>query len=319
MKIVGNAFARLQQIDQRDNEFPVPAALTPPFTSEQAKAWLSASSNARTAAEFDMKQLAEIGEHAYLPEQTVSGRMADYSFRDIDRLTRAVQSRFNGVQQGYQQSLANIEQRMNELENQVQQPRTTDDTPTTTRHRQALDDMQDIVQSGIHLEATLKRPTDTWDQRLSDLRQRRADYDKERDQLIAAVRLPEPKTSDNEMMDIARKILAKPDYEFGEHGPVILTAAQIVSREKESSEIEIDDISTYGGSVTLSGTETTWTYRWREFQFATALQEADSELWRIYYIKAKNFTSGGNQTPLNQWISGGVVATDLITKEAVFR
>ena len=208
---------------------------------------------------------------------------------------------------------------MAELDNQVQPPRTTDDADTTARHRASLDAMQDVVQSAIYLESVLKRPTQELETRLTGVRERRAAYDQTRNTLIAAVRMPKPKSTDPEMLAIAKRILANADYEFGPHGPVLLNASKMTSREKKSSEIDIDKVSTYGGNVTLSGTETTWTYRWKEFQFATALQEPDSDLWRIHYIMAKNFTSGGNKTPLNQWISGGVVATDLITRDAVFQ
>lgn len=319
MKIVGNAFARLETIDNRDKEYPVPPPLSPPFSAEDARAWLSAGSKARQAAEFDSKQLKEIGEHAYLPEQTVSGRMARYSFRDVERLNRRVQGRFNGVQGSYKQSMANVEQRLAELENQVQPPRTTDDAPTTARHRQSLEAMQAVLQSAIDLESVLKRPTAAFESRLTEMKRWRAAYDRTRDEQIAAVRMPAPKSTNAEMLAVAKKVLANPDYEFGPHGPVVLNATEIVSREKKTSELDIDKIGTYGGKVTLSGTETTWTYRWREFQFATALREPQSELWRIHYIMAKYFTSGASKTPLNRWVSGGVVATDLITREAAFR
>ena len=131
--------------------------------------------------------------------------------------------------------------------------------------------------------------------------------------------MPVAKSQNAEMLAIAKEVVEYPGYEFGQHGPVVLNATGMTDREKETSEIDIDKVEVYGGDVTLSGTETTWTYRWREFQFATALQEPDSDLWRIHYIMAKYYTSGSSSTPLNQWISGGVVATDLIRREQVFR
>ena len=180
LKIVGNAFQRLKIIDNRNNEYPVPAALQPPFTADQAKAWLDAGSKARTAAEFDMKQLQEIGQNAYLPEQTVSGRMAEYSFRDIDRLARAVRGRFDAVQQSYVESNNNITSRLAELDNQVQEPDAGNDSKTTDRHRNALDEMIEVALSTVHLESVLNRPVDQAISRVESLKNRRVEYDQNR-------------------------------------------------------------------------------------------------------------------------------------------
>lgn len=318
LEIVGDAFARLEQVENRGREYPVPEPLSPPFTREQAQAWLDAGSKARTAAEFDMKQLQEIGPNAYLPDQTVSGRMARYNAKDIDRLARTVRARFDAVQQGYVQSHANIDTRLAELDNQVQSPKASDPAATTDRHLQALDQMVTVAQSAVHLENVLQRPVDAVGSRVEELRARRVAYDREREALIDAVRMPEPARSDPEMVAIAEEILEKPRYEFGPHGPIVITSSQITTREKKSSEIDIDKVQVSGSQVTMSGTETTWTYKWREFQFATALREGRDDLWRIHHIMAKYYTSGSESTPLNVWISGGVVEGDLIRESAVF-
>jgi hypothetical protein len=34
------------------------------------------------------------------------------------------------------------------------------------------------------------------------------------------------------------------------------------------------------------------------------LKETDSDTWYIWWLTAKNFSSGGSRTPLNKWISG---------------
>ena len=318
LKIVGNAFERLATIDNRDKEYPVPAALQPPFTQTDAQAWLAAGSKARTAAEFDMQQFKEIKTYAYLPEQTVSGRMAQYSFRDIDRLSRNVQSRFNSVQAGYGTTHANIKRRLAELDNQVQAPSAGHDLDTIQRHRQALDDMVPVARSVVHLESVLKRPTNDANTHVEALQQRRTSYDRELDALIDRVRMPEPKSPDATMLAIAEEVLKNPRYEFGAHGPIVLTSTGMTEREKQSSEIDFDKAEVSGNTLKLSGTETTWTYRWREFHFMTALREPGTDLWRLHQITPKYFTSGGTNTPLNSWISGGVVATDLIRENAVF-
>ena len=120
------------------------------------------------------------------------------------------------------------------------------------------------------------------------------------------------------MMKIAEQILSKPKYEFGEHGNIVLTTGEIVERERKDSEIDIDDAElTLSGDIKMSGTETSWTYKWKEFKFATPLKETDSDTWYIWWITAKNFSSGGKNTPLNQWISGGATKGNLILPENI--
>ena len=313
LKILGDVTARLQQIENRDQEYPVPQVMNLPFSEAQASAWLQASSKARTAAEFDFKQLQEIAPIAHLPEQTVSGRMAEYSFRDIDRLGRIVRSRFDGVQAGYNQTIANIDMRLQELGNQVQSGGASANTERVAKDRSILDEMISVAESSVILESVLQRPTDSAAAVVESVRQRRLSYDTDRDKAIDATRLPAAASTDPERLRIAREIIATPRYEFGEYGPIVLNTATIKEHEKETSEIDIEKVDvSLSGDLTMSGTKTTWFYKWKQFQFAVPLRETGSDLWRVYYINAKFFTSGGPVTPLNEWISGGVVEGDLI-------
>ena len=318
LKIVGDVFNRLDKIENRNIEYPVPEPLQPPFSYEQAETWLTAGSKARTAAEFDSKQLQELATYAYLPEQTVSGRMARYSFRDLDRLNRNVSSRFKAVQQGYVETRQNIDRKLADLDNQVQTPTASDTKETTKRHREALKTMAPVAKSAVYLEKVLQRPTEKDQKRLNLINDRIEAYERNRDSSIDAVRMPKPKSNDPKLIAIAKEVLENPQYGFGVHGPIVLNADRITDREKETSEIDIDKVSAYGGKVRLEGTETTWTYKWKEFQFSTALKEENSDLWRIHYITAKYYTSGSETTPLNKWISGKVVDTKLIRKKHVF-
>ncbi|MDA0339570.1 MAG: hypothetical protein O2910_06990, partial [Proteobacteria bacterium] len=65
----------------------------------------------------------------------------------------------------------------------------------------------------------------------------------------------------------------------------------------------------------LSGTETTWTYKWREFKFATPIKETGSDNWHIWWITAKKYSSGAESTPIGRWISGGATKGSLILKD----
>lgn len=315
---LGDVPARLRQIENRDQEYPVPEVLKLPFNETQASTWLQASSKARTAAEFDFKQLQEIAPIAHLPEQTVSGRMTEYSFRDIDRLGRVVRSRFDSVQTGYQQTISNIDSRLQELGNQVQKGSASANAERVTQDRANLDEMIAVAESSVILETVLQRTTESAQAVLETVHQRRKDYDLDRENAIDKTRLPAAASTDPERLQIAEQIIAIPRYEFGEHGPIVLNTAEIKEHEKETSEIDIDKVDvSLSGDLTMSGTKTTWFYKWQQFQFAVPLREEGSDLWRIFYINAKYFTSGGPVTPLNEWISGGVVEGDLI-REANF-
>ncbi|MEM7172874.1 MAG: hypothetical protein AAF530_22110 [Pseudomonadota bacterium] len=314
---LGDVNARIAQIQNRNDEFPVPAPLVPPFGESDVKEWIFAGSKARSAAEFDYKQIQEIAPIAYLPEQKVSGVMADFSFRDLEGLAKAVEGRYAAIQQGYVQTNENIKTALQELENQVQAPTAYTTASEAARHQDALNEMILVAESAMHLEAGLGRPTTEVEGAVADLRDRRKNYDLEREGAIDAVRMPEAASTDPNMLAIANKIIENPSYGFGVHGPIVLNTSKITEHQRKESEIEIDEIDTFGGNLQLSGTQETTIYKWKEFQFATALKEDDSDLWRIYYIKPKIFSSGGSKTPLNEWISGGVVEGEFIREENV--
>ncbi|RZV46566.1 MAG: hypothetical protein EX258_09870 [Sphingomonadaceae bacterium] len=203
------------------------------------------------------------------------------------------------------------------MENKVQAPTARTNAVDAARHREALDQMVVVAESAVHLERGLNRPSDEPEKIVADLRERRANYDLQREQAIDAVRMPKSVSTDKKMLAIAKEVVEKPRYEFGAHGPIILNTAKMTEHAKKESEIEIDKVDTFGGKLQLSGTQETTIYKWTEFQFATVLKEEDSDLWRIYYIKPKFFTSGGSTTPLNEWISGGVVEGELIREENI--
>jgi len=128
--------------------------------------------------------------------------------------------------------------------------------------------------------------------------------------------MPEAVSTDAERLAIAKDVLERPKYNFGDHGPIILNTKEILEKERKESEIEIDDVDVFGGEIRMSGTKETTVWKWKEFQFATTLKD-ENGLWRITYIKPKFFTSGASTTPLNSWISGGVVEGDLIREENI--
>jgi hypothetical protein len=162
-----------------------------------------------------------------------------------------------------------------------------------------------VANSSVYLETALGRESAEAETMVARIQQAQSEFARKRDLALKSSRLPESKSDNGDMLKIAEQILAKPRYEFGQHGPIVLTTSEIVEREREDSEIDIDDAElTLSGDLKMSGTETTWKYKWQEFKFAAPLKEKGSDTWYIWWITAKNFSSGGARTPLNQWVSG---------------
>jgi hypothetical protein len=112
--------------------------------------------------------------------------------------------------------------------------------------------------------------------------------------------MPEPASTSEELQRIAKDTLAKPSYGAGKILRLVINSDK-VTREKESSEIEIDEVDIrLSGDVKLSGTKTTTRYQWEQFQVATAEPVADK--YFIFYNTLKYFTAGATTTPLNRWL-----------------
>ena len=202
------------------------------------------------------------------------------------------------------------------MDQQVQEPTARTNNTDLARHRNALDDMIPVAESLVNLESVLGNSTEEAEAGVTSIRERRKTYEAQREASIDLVRMPAALSTDTERLAIAREVLENPKYEFGEHGPIILNTKEILEKERKQSEIEIDDVDFFGGEIRMSGTKETTVWKWKEFQFATALKEEGGQ-WRIYYIKPKLFTSGASTTPLNLWISGGVVEGELIREENI--
>jgi hypothetical protein len=124
---------------------------------------------------------------------------------------------------------------------------------------------RDIANSSIYLEKALKRKPQLAQQTLAKQDEVEQRFQQNRKIALQSSRLPEAKSTDSGRIEIARQILQNPKYEFGEFGPIVLTTDTIIEREKKSSEVEFDKAElTIGGDIKLSGTETTWTYKWME-------------------------------------------------------
>ena len=155
-----------------------------------------------------------------------------------------------------------------------------------------------MAQSSVYLEQALSHDPKEALAMIAMIEKAKVVFKRKMTIALETSKLPAPESKDKKLLAIAKEILANPKYEFGKHGKIIITTSEIVDRERKDSEIDIDDAEiTLGGDIKMSGTETTWTYKWQGFKFATPIKETDSDTWYIWWITAKNFSSGGARTP----------------------
>lgn len=314
---LGNVQERLATLELNSSKYPAPKPLAVPFTQVEAEAWTKASSEARTVAEHNLKELAKIAPLAYLPNNPGTPQNGHpYDAQDVERLTRNAQATLKEVEQNYADMASALKSRLNQIQADLgvrwQDDPASDEKRWTfigegkaeeaeTFYNEALA----IANSSVSLEKSLGRTPTLALETITTIEKAKAQFAENRKIALESSRLPEAKSNDKKMLKIAEEILTNPKYEFGEHGKIVLTTSEIVEREKKSSEIEIDDAEfTLSGDLKMSGTETTWTYKWKEFKFAVPLKETGKDEWYIWWITAKNFSSGGDKTPLNKWISG---------------
>lgn len=314
---LGDVQQALAMIEANSHNYATPAPSSIPFSNEDAKAWIKAAGSARTVAEHNLQQLGLVEPLAYLPNNPGTPQTGSpYDLNDVLRLRRNSTEMLNAVQANYETMAQQLASRMQ----QIEQDTLTrwQDNPESDEKRwlfiadgqqeeaeAVYAEAQAIANSSVYFERVLGREPEQALALIPKIEQALVDFEKNRRLALNSSRLLEPKSNDEDMLDIAERILAIPRYEFGEHGPIVLTTSEIVERERRDSEIEIDDAElSLSGDLKMSGTETTWTYSWQEFKFATPIREAKRDTWYIWWITAKNFSSGGPHTPLNQWISG---------------
>ena len=323
---LGNVQARLKLIESNGRKYAVPKPLSLPFTPEEAKAWVKASSDARTVAEHNNKELAKIAPIAYLPKNrgTVQSG-APYDSDDVKRLSRWADKMFKSVQSGYKTTSDRLESRMAQMEEEVD--RRWKDNPDSEKRWTFLKadqieqadklyaDGLDMAKSSIALESALGRTTKRGDDLIVKIEKAKSDFAAHHKIALDTSRMPKPKSKNKKQIKLAKGILAIPRYEFGEHGPIVLTTEKITEHERKDSETKFDDIEFHlNGDATLTGTKTTWTYKWKEFRFATPIKDDDGK-WHIYWVTARNYSQGSSITPLDQWISGKVTKGNQILKK----
>lgn len=327
---LGDVQARLAAIEAALIAHPAPHWLPAPFTEAEALQWEANLSAAKGTAEAAIGQIQQIAAAAHLPPtRGTVAQGAAYDRQNLERLLGVAKRTLRGVEESTQLTFRNLQAQIEALGGELEFLRNLD--PENPHHRTnaflregaaadiygQFDRLRRIAESVTAFQVASGRdPSPVALARIADILTARESYAANRKAAIGASRLPEPASADPRRLANAREILAQPAYGFGEHGPIILTTPAIVEREKEVSRAEIRDIEfSLSGDITLSGTQTTWTYRWEEFTFATPIRDAESGTWYVWWITAKKFSSGWERTPLGRWVAGGAVKGDQILPE----
>jgi len=327
---LGDVQSELAGIEAELHSKRPPQALIAPFSAKTAKLWVAAAVDAKQTAQSSMQRLPEIVKTARL-EKSNAGTVqqgAAYDQQDIDRLSRLAQGNIAKVDQARDSTLANLKAQLDGVNNELEYFRQLD--PNNSTHRMnaflkegaaeeihsRLDEQYKIANSAANYMAAFgQAPTDNLKNRLDEITQLKAQYDVQLEQAAGAYTLPNAASDDPSLLAVAKKIIEKPAYAFGKHGPIVLTSKGVVDKEREESETKFTEVDvSLSGDITLTGTETTWTYRWQEFKFATPVEEADGS-WYVWWITARKFSSGGSRTPIGEWVSGKSVKGSLIRRE----
>lgn len=328
LKKLGNTQKRLATIEANSRKYAAPKPLKPPFSQEDAKTWVKKASEAKTVGEHNLKELATIAELAYLPKNRGTVQQgAPYDSDDVKRLQRMAKGLILQGENGYKsmtEMFKNYERetKMNVFDVPLPDPKGEKNyiyIGGGSTAKEYLDRYQkyiDINQSAGYLEEALGRNSKAQKETVKKIEGIKAQYLANIVTALKSSKLPKPASKNGKMKKIAKKVVETPKYKFGKHGPIVLTTKKITTHEREDSEFDVENVDvSISGDVKLSGTKTTWKYKWKEFKFAVPLKENDKDEWYIWWITAKNFSSGGPTTPLNKWISGKATKGNMILKK----
>jgi hypothetical protein len=319
--------AALARIEANLHALPEVAWLPAPFNNDEALAWVDLAATTKIAAEEAIAELQQIAATAELPltRGTVQ-QGAAYDRQDLGRLQRLAETRVQRIDETVAETLGNLRGQFEIQNRELEYFRELDpDNPNHRSNAFLADGAQERVYGQLQAHLGRAESVVAWQwafgldapqsavDRINEINMLRERYALQRTQLIASSRLPEPASEDPQLLAIAQQILANPAYEFGTHGPIVLTTSAVTEHEREVSRAEIREMDvSLSGTVTLSGTQTTWQYRWQEFRFATPIQDNSSGNWHVWWITARNYSSGWERTPLGRWVSAVTVQGDLI-------
>jgi len=320
---LGNPAELMAAVDAKLQGKKVPRSLIAPFSDEEAQEWY--------------KQINEI---KLVSKEVVSEvqRIAAATNLDLTGGKYGVQranSMLHWADKAVRDSNAAVKQSTDQLNNQFKfqderelpyfrklDPNNESDRANAFLQEGAeariyarLDRQLAMSKSFLAFEKATGNVSDTKRQRVAELIGLRKKYSEDLIKAVGVSRLPKAVVNDANMLSIAKQVIEKPRYKHGQHGPIILTTKEIITLEKEVSRDTVKDVDiTSTGKLTWSGTRETWNYKWQEFKFATPIKDESGD-WYIWWITAKNYSSGASTTPINEWVSGRTTKGSLILEE----
>ena len=311
---LGDVQARLRNLENTIRQRPFPQHPPMPYKDTDIINWIKAAAPFRKVAIENYQTLAVIAEKAWLPNNSgVVQQGAKYDMNDVSRLQNSLRGdveKIDGTVKQIELNLnAGIDQSLQTIEwwdaldpkNEHQQVNNFIGESSEATAMEILNKELQLAEAALSFDQALNRKTidqrKAWRDRVKTTI---VNYQARRNQALNLSRMPKADSTDNSLIETALKTLEKPSYGAGKILRLLINSDK-VTREEESSEIEIDEVDvSLSGKIEMSGTETTTFYKWEQYQVATA-EPVDNKFF-IFYNTLKYYTSGASTTPLNRWI-----------------
>lgn len=327
---LGDVQARLRVINQEIRQLRLPETPQEPYAAGELNQWLVQLARARQAAARLYEPLPAIKQRAYLPDTVATVEQGGaFDLKDVDRLERALLDLANSIDEGLNTFTRNLDAQVRAFQNTLSQINAYDPADPDDQTNHFLSEGRaDEVRAMLNRFWTTVREAAGYaralgheivDVRIAQADKVKATIDRYEANYLKArelVRMPNAASTDSGLLKIARETLAGYDT-VGDIERMVINADK-VKRSEETSEAEFDDIDvSLSGTITLSGTQTTYFYEWEQFQVATA--EPVKDTFFIFYNTLKYFTSGASTTPLNRWILSGRIQGSEIPGENIHK
>lgn len=313
---LGDVQAKLKSINAQIRQLKQPDTPQTPYQEGQLSQWLTQLAQTRQAAVKIHEPLPEIKQRAYLPINRLTVEQGGpYDLNDVDRLERAIIGLVNNIDsslKSFGENLGHQIPHIKEMLSYYTQYDPTDRNDQTNHflgegsaeeNRARLAESKQNASEMVQFAKLINDPRYEQTVALNNEVQKTIDlYEQNYQKARELVRMPDAATKDSKLTSIARETLANYDS-VGEIKRLVINTEK-VHRSQETSEQQFDDVDvSLSGTITLSGTKTTYFYEWDQFQVATA--EPVSDKHYIFYNTLKFYTSGDTTTTLNKWILAG--------------
>lgn len=322
---LGDVQATLAKIEQRVRKLQLPPTPQAPFTQGELNAWVIELSRVRKLAMEIYEPLPEIRKNGYLPNTPLTvGQGGAYDMQDVDRLQRYIRGMVEKIGPEVQRFRDQMTYYAGQIESEISVYSDFDPADPNDQSNHFLGDgradeirkqlgqkLTDAIEIAALNHAFSDPAHEARLQLVEKVRAASSGYESSLAKAKDLVRMPKPASSDSALLSLAKKTLSNYDY-IGDFERIVINAPK-VKKSKETSEELYDKLDvSIDGTLTLSGTKTTYFYEWEQFQVATA--ERVGEKYYIFYTTLKNFTSGSSVTPLKRWVVSGRIKGSEIPK-----